>query len=252
MNKQKILPTLKEMSKNNELIYKDDLFRIVKKKTNSKDKHSIYLLVDEMCKDGSLSKYDFDYYKISNVLPAFEKRNIDNYCRYFDDDSVSYDVSIWDTSWIAKYSHLIPNKRIVFFECYKYAVDHVFNKIRANGLNVVFYKDLKTIAKYMDDQIIYVVKTINEDSPIYRSKKKSDSVFCTQPKLEKMMVDFIADTFLEEIFSNEIVHIYKELIDKYCINYSTLMRYASKRNRKEQVSIALKMANPSLKLIHYD
>lgn len=64
-----------------------------------------------------------------------------------------------------------------------------------------------------------------------------------------MMVDIVSDSFLDEMSSNETPHIYSELIKRYSINYSTLLRYASKRNRQEKVLSILKKENPEFEKV---
>lgn len=249
MKKKNLIVVIEEKAKNGDFIFKDELFQIVSSKMKTKEQYEIYIIVDELCKDNIISKYSFDKYKINNILPSFKKKTLDKYFFYFDGDVVDYDVSVWDSSWISKYSHLIPNKNFVIFECQKFATDHVMNKLRENGVPAVFYKDLKTFSKYNTDRTVYVVKNLNEDAPVYRSKKKEEGVRLTQPKLEKMMVDIVSDSFLDEMLSNETPHIYSELIKRYSINYSTLLRYASKRNRQEKVLSILKKANPEFEKV---
>lgn len=253
MKNRKLIVIIEEKAKKSDFIAKDELFKIVSSQIKIKEQHEIYMVVDELCKDNIISKYSFNKYKINNILPSFKKKMLDKYFFYFEGDVIDYDVSVWDSSWISKYSHLIPNKNFVIFECQKFATEHVINKLKEKGISAVFYKDLKTFSKYNTDRTIYVVKNFNEDAPIYRCKKKEEGPRLTQPKLEKMMVDIVSDSFLDEMLSNEIPHIYSELIKRYSINYSTLLRYAAKRNRQQKVLSTLKKANPEFeRIIRYD
>lgn len=127
MKKKKLIVVIEEKAKNGDFIFKDELFQIVSSKIKTKEQHEIYIIVDELCKDNIISKYSFDKYKINNMLPSFKKKTLDKYFFYFDGDVVNYDVSVWDSSLISKYSHLILNKNFVIFECQKFATNHAMN-----------------------------------------------------------------------------------------------------------------------------
>ena len=56
------------------------------------------------------------------------------------------------------------------------------------------------------------------------------------PKLEKIMVDLIADDTLFGAYQGkELKMIYKNILDAYTINYSTLRRYSQRRNKWDKV-----------------
>ena len=246
MDNRKLTIAIENKARNGKLISKDTLFSLIEKETNINNKSRIYSVINKLCKDGTISKFNYSMYKVGNVLPSFQEKEIGEYTKLFDKEIISYDVAIWDSSWIAKYSHLLPTRNFIIFECYKYATEHTINLLRSNGIKAIYYKDLDSIFDYLDDRTIFVIKNFNEDSPIYRSKKKKEGVQCTQPKLEKMMVDFVADSFLDRIFSGEIVNIYRTLIENYNVNFSTLIRYATKRNKLDVVDNIIKKANPEI------
>ena len=57
------------------------------------------------------------------------------------------------------------------------------------------------------------------------------------PKLEKVMVDLVADEILFNAFQGkELKTIYSNIVDKYDVNLSTLKRYGQRRNKWAEVS----------------
>jgi len=56
------------------------------------------------------------------------------------------------------------------------------------------------------------------------------------PALKKILVDLYADIDLFSfIQGNELFHITKNAIEKYSINYGKLLRYATRRAKKEEI-----------------
>ena len=58
---------------------------------------------------------------------------------------------------------------------------------------------------------------------------------CTVPRIEKILVDAIADNELLFAGGFEIYSIYEYALERNNVNMSKLLRYASRRNRKEKV-----------------
>jgi len=58
---------------------------------------------------------------------------------------------------------------------------------------------------------------------------------CTVPRLEKILVDVIGDNELFFASGYETYNIFEFALERNHINKSKLLRYASRRNRKEKV-----------------
>jgi hypothetical protein len=58
---------------------------------------------------------------------------------------------------------------------------------------------------------------------------------CPVPKIEKMLVDAVNDKEIRFAQGAELYTIYQNVFDQYDINRRSLIRYASRRNRKEKV-----------------
>ena len=64
-----------------------------------------------------------------------------------------------------------------------------------------------------------------------------DGVFC--PTLEKILVDILCDNALHALTGSEAYAIYAAALDRYAVNRKTLLRYAGRRNRAEEVKTIL-------------
>jgi hypothetical protein len=58
-----------------------------------------------------------------------------------------------------------------------------------------------------------------------------------------MLVDLTTDKELVSFQGNEIYHIYKNAFDKYTVNQQTMLRYAGRKNKREEIENILKTIN---------
>ena len=152
-------------------------------------------------------------------------------------------ISYWQLSDLTSFMSLQSFSNIIFVETYSYAADIIINLLLENNKKVVLESDYNTFTKYNSFDEIYVVRFINEDSPLFRkSVSNSDIVKKTNivsPKIEKIMVDIIIDDFFDTILSDEVYNILVELLKNYQINMSTIKRYATKKHRWSGVKFAI-------------
>lgn len=145
----------------------------------------------------------------------------------------SITVSLWNLSILSEFSSLQLFLDINIVETYDYARSIVLDKLLELGLNAFYIEDHETILKYNKDSSVYIIKTINEDSPIIKKgkniNKDNSSSFITVPKVEKILVDILKDSFLNNLLSNEVDLIFTNIMKKYQINLKTLFRYAKKK-----------------------
>lgn len=147
-------------------------------------------------------------------------------------------VSGWAMSEVSKYMSLQLFGNFYFVETYYYAREAVLNTLLENGYTAVYEEDYLLRSKYFRSDNIYIIRTINEDSPIVRPGRKASPIsrtFITAPKIEKIIVDMIIDPFFDTIIGDERINILKVLLDKYQVNMATISRYAKKRYRLDKV-----------------
>ena len=157
-------------------------------------------------------------------------------------------ISIWNLSALSEFSSLQLFLDINIVETYEYAKSIVLNKLLELGLNAFYVEDNETILKYNKDSSVYIIKTINEDSPIVKRGKNKDNSFSllTVPKIEKILVDILKDSFLNNLLSSELDFIYINILQKYQINLKTLFRYAKKKYCYDEIKKYLSYLNYDL------
>ena len=140
-------------------------------------------------------------------------------------------ISYYNISIFNNFISLQLQHNIHIIEVYSYMKETVLSILLNNNKYAVLEEDYDIIRKYANCGEIYIVKTINDDSPIIRRKGKinNTSSVITVPKIEKLLIDILVDDFYKNNMSSEITNIYYNVLKHYQINQTTLFRYARKR-----------------------
>lgn len=153
-------------------------------------------------------------------------------------------ISTWQLVDLNKYMSLQSFYNIVFIETYSYAIDIVLNKLLEIGVKAVFEKDYTTYIRYNNFEKLYVIRKINDESPIIRqgvsnAGRQNMYSYVVPPKIEKIIVDIIVDDLFDVLLADETSKILRDLLSNYKINMATIKRYATKRHNWAGVKFAI-------------
>jgi len=137
-------------------------------------------------------------------------------------------VCVWHTSVFNEFMQHQMGKFYYLIEVEKDAAEAVFYSLKERNLSAFLNPNQAILDKYTpDNKDIYIVKTLVSEAPT----QKSDGI-CTI-SVEKMLVDIFCD---ETLFAAqqgvEMRTIFNEVLSKYTINQSKMLRYADRRKRK--------------------
>ncbi len=140
--------------------------------------------------------------------------------------------SIWTTKWLNQWMLHIPNKHLIILDVEKDAEENVFYHLKESKKNVFIHTEEDIINKYADDDTdIVIIKNLITDSPLQKIKRVE------VPTLEKIMVDLIVDTRLFSAYQDrDLDSIIENAFEYYTINIDRLLRYASRRRKKDIVA----------------
>ncbi len=141
---------------------------------------------------------------------------------------------LWDTDWINEFSQHQSSKKLIIIEIEKDFVESLYYELK-DTFRFDFYlnPDEKAIDFYISESNNpVIVKKLITRSPIL--KRNEQRIKFYTPLLEKILVDLFAESKLFYFYQGaELIHIYKNAIKNYTINYTKLFGYA-KRRKKEQ------------------
>jgi len=143
----------------------------------------------------------------------------------------------------------LPRKSITILEVEKDALEPVFHYLQdLNKVDVFLEPTNREIALYINEKVnAIILKKLITKSPI----QTIDDV--PTVTLEKLIVDIYSEKKLFEAFQgSELLHIINNAVEKYAINTKTLLNYANRRSKREEIEVYLREKTDLPKIIFDD
>lgn len=140
-------------------------------------------------------------------------------------------MCIWSPKVLSSFMLHVPNIGYCFLDVEKDGMESVFNALQ--GMNherkILLLPSPTDCERYLTGTDAIVVRKLIGESPL------TEVEGCIVPRIEKILVDAIDDNELLFASGSEIYNIYQYALERNNVNLNKLMRYASRRNRKEKV-----------------
>ena len=133
----------------------------------------------------------------------------------------------WDLSRINSFAHHLINFNVSFVDVEKDAVDSAYYALKEQFPKVMAVQNLYDGLSEFNNYI--VVRTLITEAPIQKTGKIHTTT------LEKMLVDLAVDKEFMSFQGSEIYAIFESAMEQYTINQNTLLRYAARKNKKEEI-----------------
>jgi hypothetical protein len=144
---------------------------------------------------------------------------------------------LWHNSEITPFMHHIPNLQQIFVEVERDAISAVFDFLNENSEKRVFLSPgSDDYSRYIAGKEAIIVRNLVSEAPV----QKAENI--TIPTIEKILVDVIGDVDFEFMQGAELHRFYRNVLERCVINQKKLLRYASRRNRKNKVQQLLNEA----------
>lgn len=138
---------------------------------------------------------------------------------------------IWNTNLLNEFTLHQSNKHFTLVEIEKDTAESIYYFLKEENNNVFLNPDSNILENFIfnvNNPII--VKFLVSESPLQKIINYNTIT------LEKILVDVFCD---EELFSiyqgREKHHIFKEAFEKYTINQTKLLRYSSRRGKRNEI-----------------
>ncbi|MDR1459600.1 MAG: hypothetical protein LBI60_05245 [Bacteroidales bacterium] len=142
---------------------------------------------------------------------------------------------LWDLSHINYFSQHLINFNVQFVDVEREVVDSVYNALKEEFSKVMSINNLYDNLSEFDGAVF--VRPLITESPI----RKVGNIPVTT--LEKMLVDLATDKEFISFQDNEIYTIFGTAFEKYTVNQNTLLRYAARKHKKEEIEQIIKTIN---------
>ncbi len=229
----------------------EELLLFWRKRDKDLNNNAFYRRVNRLKQENNLNEIYRNVYKFSNK-PNFnpsKEKILKKIVTTFTKEYTEIDYCIWQTSWLHQFMIHQPARHFTIFETEKDVVESVFFLLKSTKWQVFINADNILINNLsMDDKEVIVVKSMISRSPTLIQEQISI------PSLEKILIDVFCDSKLFSSYSGqELSNIYKYAQKKYQINYTRLLYYAKRRNKKSEViEFLFQNADDSLKNILND
>jgi hypothetical protein len=200
----------------------EQLNRLLKSGQLIRLEHGIYTLPDKTKKDFSIVCYE-EMKRINQQLKS--QFPFATYC-------------IWPGSTLLPYMHHIPSLGFMLVDVEREVAESVFNLLNSDSSKRVYLMPSSAdFERYINTNEAIVIRPLTSESPL----KLVDDI--NTPTIEKIMVDIVGDVEFSFLRGVEINYVYNTIFEKHNINKNKLLRYASRRGRKQLVEELIKTNN---------
>ena len=198
-------------------------------------KRAVDLQLSRLVASGIILRKERGVYTLSeNILPEYTYRPSEDEKDLFQQLKRQFpllDLCVWSPRILASFMIHIPNINYILVDVEKVGVESVFNALQGMELarNVLMTPSLEECNRYLWGTNAIVVRQLIGQSPL----TVVDG--CVIPRIEKILVDLVGDNELLFASGSETYNIYEFASERINVNMSKLLRYASRRNRKNKV-----------------
>lgn len=146
---------------------------------------------------------------------------------------------LWDISVLKEFLQHIFMTDFLIIEVEKEVVSSVYHMIKEKNANTFKEPSGDILEDFiLNTQNTIIIKPLISESPLM---KEND---IHVPSLEKILVDLFADQKLFYFLQgNELLDVFKNAMEKYTVNADKLLRYAKRRNKKNEIQKILNKIN---------
>jgi hypothetical protein len=141
------------------------------------------------------------------------------------------DYCIWDLSFMNKILHHLINFNVYIVDVEKDAEESIYYALKDNFTKITTAKNINN--NLVDYKDYFIVRKLVSRSPISRKKIRVAS-------FEKILVDLATDKVFSVFQGYEILHIFDNAFSLYSINKKTLISYAKRKKKLQEIEQILK------------
>jgi predicted transcriptional regulator of viral defense system len=140
------------------------------------------------------------------------------------------DFCLWSSDVLMPFMHHIPNLNFIYIDVENDVAESAFNFLKSNQKKSIFFRPSREeFNRYIAGTETIIVRGLVSESPLQTVENVS------VPTLEKVLVDIAGDVEFDFLQGAEITYFYRNVMERNKINKRKLLRYASRRGRREEV-----------------
>ena len=204
------------------------------KKQQAVSSNAVSIQLDRLVKSNELTRVVRGVYG----LPSASQKNFiaivsDEHKQLFQKIKVQFpfvNYCVWSSKAIIPYMQHIPNLNYTYVDVERDVAESVFNFLNENSSKRVFLcPDQDNFNRYINGTDAIIVRTLVSEAPLQLIENANT------PTIEKILVDVAGDVEFSFLQGSEINHVYTTIFERHSVNKNKLLRYATRRGRKEEV-----------------
>ena len=207
-----------------------DISRFYNEKSHHVSQSTINWRIHDLVRTGIIQRVGRGVYRLgkSNPFHANLSPEMKKTARSIKKEFPYTDFCVWELTAMNFFSHNLINFNLLFVDVERDAVDAVYYKLKEKQKNVVNIR--KTNDDISDLAGSICIRPLVSQSPTHLQEGVSVA------SLEKILVDLATDKEFFSFQGNEIFSIYESAFEKYTINESSMLRYASRKEKRTNVA----------------
>ena len=207
---------------------------------NGVSEASAHVMLSRLVKQEVLHKTGYGLYALPNnrklpfvYKPSEEEKEVASQIRK---QFPFVEYCVWNPSVLVSYMHHIPALHITFVDIERVAMESAFYALQSTKtlMHLLLNPTRQECGRYITNENILIVRPLVNEAPITEVER------IQVPTLEKILVDVLGDKELVFAQGSELYTIYENAFRSHTVNKARLLRYASRRNRKDQILKILK------------
>jgi predicted transcriptional regulator of viral defense system len=194
--------------------------------------------VNDLVKQGAVTRVGRGVYSFASK-PRFQQIISDaavDVCSLLSEQFKYLDVTVTDTGALGQFMNLQPFATVVSLEMKRAATGAVLSALRKDGVDAYAKSDFTQMEKYVSSSQPFVVRAELSANPSLTQEKNIRAA-----NLEKTLVDLVCDDDIYGQYQGaELQNIYRNATERYAVNYSQMLKYASARKKKAAVTELLR------------
>ena len=225
---------LKEHFSQQETFDVSDFFRFFRGQNPNISQTAVNWRVHNLVQSGVIQRVGRGIYRLgkSNLFQMDLSPQIKKIAHSIKKEFPYTNFCVWELAVINFFSHNLINFNLFFIDVERDAVDAVYYKLKESQKNVVnirkTYDDISDLAGNI------CIRPLVSHAPLQKQAKIQVAT------LEKILVDLATDKEFFPFQGNEIFAIYENAFEKYTINESSMLRYAARKEKKENIKEIIK------------
>jgi len=204
--------------------------------------NALSVQLDRLLKNNDLNRIERGVY----ALPATSHKN---FIAFISDEIKQLNLKlktqfpfanfcVWSSNTIAPYIPHILNLNYIYIDVERDIVESVFDYLNSNStLRVFLCPSQDDFNRYVIGNESVIVRTLISEAPL----QELDGF--NTPTIEKIVVDVMGDVEFDFLKGTEITYFFSNVIERHNLNTNKLLRYATRRGRKEEIEEILKITS---------